>query len=208
MNNLRKFNTEADYSAATLNYPAVSWIVSGDTVKFDRTEPEPPQPIMVMIIPDFGSDAGGQFVMYNCDFETGITTYVTDITMDDTTIEGWDSSCEATATVNKPLIAYTLVDGSDTIEGWLSGGIGESEYGTDEMLIPAEITEINGLPTQLKTLVILATTPPTGQMQSSDMGFSSMYVPDEAVSAYESSELWGDKTILPLSEYSGNLPIN
>lgn len=39
MNNLRKFNTAADYSAATLNYPAVSWIVSGDTVMFDKSAP-------------------------------------------------------------------------------------------------------------------------------------------------------------------------
>ena len=39
MNNLRKFNTEADYQAAELNYPAVSWIVSGDTVHFDKTAP-------------------------------------------------------------------------------------------------------------------------------------------------------------------------
>ena len=35
-NNLRKFNNEADYSAATLNYPAVSWVTSGDTVHFDK----------------------------------------------------------------------------------------------------------------------------------------------------------------------------
>lgn len=44
MRNLRKFNTEAEYSAATLNYPAVSWIVSADTVVYDKTEPTPPEP--------------------------------------------------------------------------------------------------------------------------------------------------------------------
>ena len=36
MDNLRCFNTEADYSAATLNYPAVSYVVSGDTVHYDK----------------------------------------------------------------------------------------------------------------------------------------------------------------------------
>lgn len=41
MNNLRKFSTEADYSAATLNYPAVSWVIGTDTVHFDKTEPTP-----------------------------------------------------------------------------------------------------------------------------------------------------------------------
>lgn len=39
MDNLRKFDTYADYSAATLNYPAVSWIVSGNTVAFDAEAP-------------------------------------------------------------------------------------------------------------------------------------------------------------------------
>lgn len=42
MRNLRKFNTEAEYSAATptLNYPSVAWVVSGDTFHYDKSEPE------------------------------------------------------------------------------------------------------------------------------------------------------------------------
>lgn len=39
MNNLRKFDTYADYSAATLNYPAVSWVVSGNTIYYAPEEP-------------------------------------------------------------------------------------------------------------------------------------------------------------------------
>lgn len=42
--NLKKFQTEAEYNAATLNYPAVSWILSGDTVVYDKSEPTPPEP--------------------------------------------------------------------------------------------------------------------------------------------------------------------
>ena len=42
MNNLRKFSTEADYSAATLNYPAVSWVTATDNVYFDKTAPVVP----------------------------------------------------------------------------------------------------------------------------------------------------------------------
>lgn len=37
MNNLRRFNTYADYQQASLNYPAVSWIVDNNTVEFDAT---------------------------------------------------------------------------------------------------------------------------------------------------------------------------
>lgn len=41
MNNLRKFATEAEYSAATLVRPSVSWVVSSDTVHFDNVIPVP-----------------------------------------------------------------------------------------------------------------------------------------------------------------------
>ena len=40
MNNIRKFATEADYSAATLNYPSVSWVVTGDALHSDKTAPD------------------------------------------------------------------------------------------------------------------------------------------------------------------------
>lgn len=39
MRNLRKFNTEAEYSAATLNYPSVAWITGNDSFHYNKTEP-------------------------------------------------------------------------------------------------------------------------------------------------------------------------
>lgn len=44
--NLRKFNTEADYTAATptLNYPSVAWVTGNDSFHYDKTEPTPPEP--------------------------------------------------------------------------------------------------------------------------------------------------------------------
>lgn len=44
MNNLRKFTTESEYTAATLSYPSVSWVVATDAVHFDKTAPTPPTP--------------------------------------------------------------------------------------------------------------------------------------------------------------------
>lgn len=35
-NNLKRFNSEAEYQQASLNYPAVSWVVNGE-VHFDKT---------------------------------------------------------------------------------------------------------------------------------------------------------------------------
>ena len=37
-NNLKRFNSEAEYQQASLNYPAVSWVVNGE-VHFDKTAP-------------------------------------------------------------------------------------------------------------------------------------------------------------------------
>lgn len=40
--NIRKFTTEAEYSAATLIYPSVSLVTDTRTVHFDKTAPAPP----------------------------------------------------------------------------------------------------------------------------------------------------------------------
>lgn len=45
--NLRKFATMADYDNAELVYPAVSWIVSGDTLAYDKTEPQPEPDVLL-----------------------------------------------------------------------------------------------------------------------------------------------------------------
>lgn len=41
MDNLRKFSTESEYTAATLNYPAVSWVTGTNEVHFDASAPAP-----------------------------------------------------------------------------------------------------------------------------------------------------------------------
>lgn len=75
MNNLRKFNTENEYQAAQLNYPAVSWIVSGDTVHFDKAAPTrdcidiDTEGTVIIIDPDFDTTTP----IYGMSFE-GLTT--------------------------------------------------------------------------------------------------------------------------------------
>ena len=46
MKYIRKFATEAEYSAATPYYPSVSWVVSGDTVHYDKEAPIYPNAII------------------------------------------------------------------------------------------------------------------------------------------------------------------
>lgn len=38
--NLKKFQTEADYQAAELNYPSVAWVTGNDSIYYDKSEPE------------------------------------------------------------------------------------------------------------------------------------------------------------------------
>ena len=210
MDNLRRFNTEADYSAATLNYPAVSYVVSGDTVHYDKSAPAPAPAIQILMIPDNGSDAGRDIVLYNCG-ATGITDYVSDITMEGTSIQGWSTSCTAnTGQYNNPLIAYTLAEGNQSVNGWFGGSLGDDEYGLGEVLIPSDITEINDLPNGIQRLVVLATTPPSVAISGSDWEeiAGSVYVPDDSLSTYRSALNWISANLYPLSEYVGNLPIN
>lgn len=66
MRNLRKFNTEAEYSAATLNYPSVAWIVSGDTFHYDKTEPTPPEPTYGgLTVKYYIEDASVEITLFN-----------------------------------------------------------------------------------------------------------------------------------------------
>ena len=60
MNNLKKFQTEAEYSAATLNYPAVSWVVSGDTVHFDKSVPT-----FSGLTAHFNINTAGEWLLFN-----------------------------------------------------------------------------------------------------------------------------------------------
>lgn len=88
-NNLRKFQTEADYTAATLTYPAVSWVVSGDTLHYDKVAP--PQPH------DYSQD------------------YLTFVALENSTFNFWKSAIfdpETGDPVETPDIQYSLDNGS------------------------------------------------------------------------------------------------
>lgn len=66
-NNLKKFATYADYSEAELNYPAVSWILSGNTVEFDAEEPTPPTPpsLSGLVVYYDISDTSNEVTLFN-----------------------------------------------------------------------------------------------------------------------------------------------
>ena len=213
-NNLKKFDTMADYSAATLNYPNVSWVVSGDTLHYAKEAP--PAPVVndkVMMV--FEDESNGDvIVLFNCG-TSHQEPFCSSITVNDVEVEDLlnctadDSSVASVAGVNT--VKYTLAN-STVIADWFSGELGAgSSVPSLEILIPAQITEINYLPdNEITNLVVEATTPPLIEGFGSAQPDASVYVPDDAFNTYMQASGWGDSLshIYPISQYSGNLPIN
>ena len=213
MNNLKKFNTEAEYSAATLNYPAVSWIVSGDTVKYDKEAPaEVNDKLMIAFTTAEGSAGSGKdIVLYNCS-TSEIEQSVTSITVNDVAIQDFSNCTLSNYTEGDTvyLIKYG-VEGT-TIGDWFAGEIGggnASEAVPLDILFPAQITVIDEWPSNTINIVLEGTTPPEGNANFSSIVEEGIYVPDEAVNTYKASTLWSDvaEKIHPISEYQGNLPV-
>lgn len=210
MNNLRKFANEAEYSAATLNYPAVSWVVSGDTVHYDKTS-ESPTPVVndKVIIAAYEGVGEGTLVFFNC--AASSSGDITSITVDD--VEVNPITCEGDYVDGEQtyIVKYTL--NTTSVGDWCSGDLGcdaASVPSKLDVLIPSQITAINHLPNNLYKLVVEATTPPTIAGGSSAFAdFAGVYVPDSSVTAYQNA--WGSfasqNDIHPISEYQGNLPV-
>jgi hypothetical protein len=208
MNNLRRFTTEAEYSAATLNYPAVSWVVSGDTVHFDKSGSTPTVNDKV-IIAAYEGVGEGTLVFFNC--AASSSGDITSITVDD--VEVNPITCEGDYVDGEQtyIVKYTL--NTTSVGDWCSGDLGcdaASVPSKLDVLIPSQITAINHLPNNLYKLVVEATTPPTIAGGSSAFeNFAGVYVPDASVTAYQNA--WGSfasqSEIHPISEYQGNLPV-
>lgn len=206
MDNLRKFATEADYSAATLNYPAVSWVVSGDTVHYDKSAPTPVVNDKVILA---SYDGAGEiaFTFFNCEAST--TGDITSILFDD--VEVNPITCNGDYVEAEPthIAKYTITGTS--VGDWLTGDLGCGAASTPsklDVLIPSQITYIEGVPTNAENLVIEATTPPSTSMNQSAFAHP-VYVPDSALSTYQNDGTWGEwgEFLQPISEYQGNLPI-
>lgn len=212
MNNLKKFATEADYSAATLNYPAVSWIVSGDTVHFDKTEPVVLNDKIIAAF-SFSNYVGGtmEVDLYNAYGESP-STYFSSITFNDAAVEPISDKIEASIQTNtvytvKYGITTTTVNDCFVCDIGTAGG---SNYPDSfEFLIPSQITSIDGLPSRFTVLVVEATTPPTIDSTYFSGLVAEIYVPDESVNDYKAHSDWASLIgqIHPISEYSGNLPV-
>ena len=212
MNNLKKFATEADYSAATLNYPAVSWVTGTDNVHFDKSGSTPTVNDKVMLLTTAKSN-NDDIVLYNAG-SSPAEPYFISITVNDEPVPNPNStnSLSDVGVAGKPyLIKYEIT--STIIDDWFSGELGA--YGSSvqpgDVLIPSQITEVKQLPSNVYTdgakVVCEATTPPNISFGTSGLDHAILYVPDASVNAYLKASGWNSfDQILPISQYSGNLP--
>lgn len=216
MNNLRKFATEADYSAATLNYPAVSWVVSGDTLHYDLSgdTPTPSAPaIKIAFTMDECGNGKEMHVEGNGDMINNNIVSAITVNGDEIAIAGSMTAIEMEADTDY-LIEYSL-SGDVTDIGYAFylttpwGCASEAIY--YDILFPEQVTNIGTIHSdQVYNIIILAETPPTISWDNSSAGQHYIYVPDEAVNTYKSS--WAsvllDDKVKPLSEYEGNIPLS
>lgn len=206
MDNLRKFNTEADYSSATLNYPSVSWVVSGDTVHYDKSKTMPKVRM--------AAATGGLSVAYNL----GLSYYNTSINFNAIVVDGVSiaNPNETRSITNYPIptgAEYVYVDyyfDEDAIDGVFSDWIGVMGEGSSDMnyaymLFGEGVTAITNNPANnISHVIFEGTTPPSvGNYLN---GRAAIYVPDDYVNTYKAA--WPDDAsrIYPRSQCSVAFP--
>ena len=197
--NLRKFQSEAEYSATTLSYPAVSWVTATDTVHFDKTAP---------------ATFGGLTVKYNI---TVPTSEVTLFNGGGDSSSSSDSSSDSGSGGGGALPTRMIVDGVEEtpINTWRFETAGEHivQYEFEDDTVPQEFlnaintakevivgTDIVGLGSaafnvELTSATCLSTTPPTiGDITTFGGGSQNypIYVPSSAVNTYKTTLFWSD----------------
>lgn len=214
MNNLKKFSTEADYSAATLNYPAVSWVTATDNVHFDKTAPVVVNN-KVMMAWHSPSDvpSGKDVVLWNSGSSAEPAELFNSLTINNVDVMSTIGAGATLYNYSTPdtdyLVKYELIADTtitDIYSGDLGGGWGSSA-GNVDFLIPSQVTEIQSLPQNALNVVVEAATPPTASLNWSSIYGKVFYVPDNAVSVYQTAWNQVVGNIYPISQYSGNLPV-
>lgn len=211
MNNLRKFATEAEYSAATLNYPAVSWVVSGDTLHYDLSGDTPTSVPAVKVAFTTDSCVDGYI---NLVTDGEMLDLINAITVNGNDVELDSSSISYTLNTNTDyLIEYFLKDNATDMGNYFNlttpMGCASSKIEYD-IYYPPQVTAISFAQYYVGSLLVDTDTPPTLYFDSSGGEPTYIYVPDSAVATYKADAKWSymGNSIRPLSEYEGNIPLS
>lgn len=191
--------SQAEYNALATKDSMTLYIIVNETTDNDK----------VMIAWTSGDGTQGtNIVLWDSSVSLPPTDLFNSLTVNDVDVMstvGQDGTLENYSTSNTNyLVKYELINDStitNIFSGNLGGGWG-STVGNVDFLIPSQVTEIQMIPQNTGTLVILAETPPQCAFYNMLGG---VYVPDNAVSTYESQ--WSGVPIYPISDYQGNLPV-
>ena len=213
--NLRKFTTEAEYSAATLIYPSVSLVTDTRTVHFDKSAPTPPAPPALKYKLTLSD---GSTVSAECDGTSAVTsgevspyssTLVSaEIGNDCVSIIGdWAfRSCYYLTSIDIPsgvttigdlafnncysLTSVTIGNGVTTIGDYaFAGCFSLTSIDIPDSVTSIESTAFNGC-SGLTEITVNATTPPTLGSNVFDGSTSPIYVPAASVETYKSASGW------------------
>ena len=216
MRNLRKFSTEADYSAAELSYPAVSWVTGTNAVHFDATAPADLSKVMFVFNTLSTDQPNEDIILWNGGASLPPTDLFTDLTVNDVDVMSDVDASGVLSGYTQPSTVYVtkygLIDDStitDMFSVTLGGGWGSYPRGID-FFVPSSVSSIDALPENTEALVI-DNDDPSNLVISVDWSgtnINNIYVPDSSVSDWQSA-LGGmyQGSILPMSQYSGNLPL-
>ena len=216
MRNLRKFSTEADYSAAELSYPAVSWVTGTNAVHFDATAPADLSKVMFVFNTLSTDQPNEDIILWNGGASLPPTDLFTDLTVNDVDVMSDVDASGVLSGYTQPSTVYVtkygLIDDStitDMFSVTLGGGWGSYPRGID-FFVPSSVSSIDALPENTEALVI-DNDDPSNLVISVDWSgtnINNIYVPDSSVSDWQ-SVLGGiyQGSILPMSQYSGNLPL-
>lgn len=192
MKYLRKFENEAEYSAATLYYPSVAWVTGSDTVHFDKTAPTPPvfEGKYKLTLSD------GSTVSAECDgtsafTEGDISAYKSTLVLAEI------GDCVASIDIYS---FYECTNLSSCTIGNGSISIGNYAFrdctGLKSINIGSGITSIGSTCfwgcSGLTEITVNATTPPTLGANAFFSTNCPIYVPSGSVDAYKSASGWSD----------------
>ena len=200
MNNLRKFTNEAEYTAATLNYPAVSWVTATDVVHFDKTAPAPTVngDLSVKYFPE--STSSPTRLIYGED-GSGSGSGSAAFTPTRMWVDGVEVTPSATYTfsdLNEHVVDFELGDGVTAIP-YQAFSNQKGNLWVYSAVIRSNITSIGNdafyYSNNLSSLTVEATTPPTlGALALDGTAIynyqGSIYVPAESVNAYKTASGW------------------
>lgn len=214
--NLRRFNTETDYNAAELSYPAVSWVTGTNAVHFDATAPATNDKVMMAFNTLSTDQPNEDITLWNGGASLPPEDLFTDLRINDVDVMSDVDASGVLSGYTQPSTVYVtrygLIDDStitDIFAASLGGGWGSYPRGID-FFVPSSVSSIDALPENTEALVI-DNDDPSNLVISVDWSsttINNIYVPDSSVSDWQTA--YGgvyQGNILPISQYSGNLPL-